>query len=137
MKVLFICKGNWNRSQIAEATYNKITGATDATSAGTYVGIADEPEGILIKDRLSQKHLDTLKSYGLDVSDKRSKRLTPKMLKEAEIAISMAEEPYVPDFLRNDPKVIWWDVEDNMETEKTYQQVFGLVSNLIKQLNKS
>jgi len=35
MKVLFICKNNQFRSQMAASMYNKITGTNDADSAGT------------------------------------------------------------------------------------------------------
>ena len=49
-KVLFICKGNWFRSQMAAAIYNKLTNSSDADSAGTYAGSPDEPEGQIISD---------------------------------------------------------------------------------------
>ena len=50
MKVLFICKGNWYRSQIAEAIYNQLTHSHDASSVGTFVGTKDEPEGQVLSN---------------------------------------------------------------------------------------
>jgi protein-tyrosine-phosphatase len=50
MKVLFICKGNWYRSQIAEEIYNRLTNTKDAYSVGVYVGAVDEPEGRILEN---------------------------------------------------------------------------------------
>lgn len=44
-KVLFICKGNWFRSQMAAAIFNKLTNSNLADSAGTCAGTKEEPEG--------------------------------------------------------------------------------------------
>ncbi len=130
MKVLFICKGNYNRSQIAEAVYGELTHSNDASSAGTYAGMPDEPEGQVLSDLMPSDWFETLESHGLKLRDKRTKRLTPEMLKEADVAVSMAEAPYIPEFLRADPRVIWWDVADNQSAEATYQQIKALMEGL-------
>lgn len=49
MKVLFICKNNQFRSQMAASLYNKITGTDNAYSAGTHVGSIDALEGTVIE----------------------------------------------------------------------------------------
>lgn len=131
MKVLFVCKGNWFRSQIAEAVYNYLTHSSDASSAGTYVGAPDEPEGQMIFSLLPAPFFQIMESHGLDLKNKRTRKLTSEMVKEADMVVSMAQEPYIPDFLRNDPKVIWWDVPDDQDVEKTYEKVEGLVKSLL------
>ena len=47
---LFICKGNWFRSQMAAAIYNRLTASDAAHSVGTYAGAPDEPEGQVLAD---------------------------------------------------------------------------------------
>jgi protein-tyrosine-phosphatase len=140
MKVLFICKGNWFRSQAAEAIYNQITKSNDAFSVGTYVGAPDEPEGQVLKDLFKQNpsFLNVMKSHGMNLDDKVTKKLLLEMLNQFDIVVSMAEEPFIPDFLKNDKKVIWWQVENptgfsNNEIyyENAYQKIYKLVSDLI------
>jgi hypothetical protein len=49
----------------------------------------------------------------------------------------MAEEPFIPDFLRKAKNVIWWDVENpkfvtKEVAEKIFDEVFKLVEKLIQ-----
>ncbi len=141
MKTLFICKGNMYRSQMAAALYNKLTNTTDAFSVGTYPGAPEEPEGQFLKDLppqglLSEYFLSMMKEKGMDLYMNTTKRLTPEMLSEYDIVVSMAEEPFIPDFLREDKSVIWWDVENPTESSKeitdaTYTKINNLVTELI------
>lgn len=134
-KVLFICKGNWVRSQIAEAIYNKLTNSEDATSAGTYTGAPDEPEGMKLIRIMPMNFFETLEAHGLNLRQKTTRKLTRKMLDEAEVAVCMAEDPFVPEWLESDPKVIWWTVSDTQPTEDTYQKLRTLVSKLVAELH--
>src|SRR3990167_74060 len=112
MKILFICKGNMFRSQMAAAIYNKMTNNHDAISAGTYVGAPDEPEGRLIQDLFPANDpvQEILEENGMTIRENHTTKLTPKMLDEADIVVSMAEEPFIPEFLKKNKKVIWWDI---------------------------
>ncbi len=137
MKVLFICKGNWFRSQMAAAIYNTLTATKDADSAGTYTGSPDEPEGRVISEAMkSPCFFEVMEKHGMYIRNNKSKKLLPKMLAEYSTVISMAEEPYIPDFLRKNKKVIWWDVENpdhitKMIAEDIYEKVYKLVYELI------
>ena len=69
-----------------------------------------------------------------------TKRLQPEMLEKYDLIISMAEEPFIPDFLKNHKKYLWWEVEnpkiDDAETaEKTYSKIYNLVRNLVASSN--
>lgn len=82
MKVLFVCKNNQFRSQMAASLYNKMTGTDNAS-----------------------------------------------------IVVSMAEEPFVPDFLRDSKKVAWWKIENPIfvtrdVAEKTYSQIKKWLNDL-------
>jgi len=140
-KVLFICKGNWFRSQMAAAIYNKLTNSQNADSVGTYAGAPDEPEGqILSKLFTSTDFFEVMEKNGMDVRSKTTKRLQPRMLEESDIIVSMAEEPYIPDFLKSSKKVIWWKIEnpkfvDKKIAEDTYKNIYKLVKDLIDKNN--
>ena len=142
MKTLFVCKGNSFRSQIAEAIYNKLTNSRGATSAGTYAGAPDEPEGSLISTiNKSTEFVDFMQEKGFDLHARRTVRLTPQMLADANVVISMAEEPWIPDFLKQFPGVITWNVpdipsstpkEDQLtEIKRVYNQIESLIRTFI------
>ncbi|MBI3631633.1 MAG: hypothetical protein HY219_02100 [Candidatus Staskawiczbacteria bacterium] len=138
MKILFICKSNQFRSQMAASIYNKITDAKDADSSGTFVGsILNEPEGMFIEKAFrSPDFFELMEENGMNIRKNQTKKLSPKMVENADIVISMAEEPFIPDFLRNNKKVIWWKIENpSLATrdisEKTYAQIKSLVEDLI------
>jgi protein-tyrosine-phosphatase len=140
MKILFICKSNQFRSQMAASIFNKITGTTDADSAGTYVGSADEPEGSIIENFFrTPDFFELMEENGINIRSNRTKKLLPEMLEKDTMAISMVEEPFIPDFLLNNKKVIRWEVENppfatRQISEKTYYQIKGLVEQLISSI---
>ena len=137
MKVLFVCKGNWFRSQVAEAIYNKLTNSSNAYSVGTYVGADDEPEGQILSDLpINEDFFVEMESHGLKIRSNKTKKLTTEMLNEYDVVVSMVEEPYVPSYLKDSGKVIWWDVANSNNTDKevskrTYNQIYKLVVSLI------
>lgn len=127
------------RSQMAAAIYNHMTNSHDAISAGTYVGALDEPEGRLLSDIMSADSIifKILEDHGMNIRNNRTKKLSPKMLKEADIVVSMAEEPFIPSFLKNDKKVIQWDIGNptfatSEFIENTYDKIKALIKELIQ-----
>ena len=136
-KVLFICKGNWFRSQIAEAIYNKLTNSKDAYSVGSYVGTPDEPEGQKLSNLFkTTDFFEIMESHGINIRNNFTKRLLPDMLSEYDVIVSMVEEPFIPEFLRNSKKVIWWTIEntkfvDKKIAEDTYKKIENLVKKLV------
>lgn len=137
MKILFVCKSNQFRSQMAASIYNHLTNTADADSAGTYVGSIEEPEGVVIEKRFrTSDFFELMEENGMRIRNNRTKKLLPEMIEDASIVVSMAEEPFIPDFLFNSEKVIWWRVENppfatRDISEKTYSQINNLVERLI------
>ena len=134
MKILFICKNNQFRSQMAAAIYNQITGTSDADSAGTYVGSVDVPEGTSIKGYFkTPDFFELMEENGMNLRNNNTKRLTPQMVENAEVVVSMAEEPFIPDFLYKSKKVTWWEVDNPiLVTREVAEKTFSQIKNLIE-----
>jgi len=122
---------------MAVSIYNQMTGTTDADSAGTYVGSLDEPEGSMIERYFrTPAFFELMEEKGIYIRNNRTKKLLPEMLEKASVVVSMAEKPFIPDFLINNKKVIWWKVENppfatRDVSEKTYNQIKSLIEKLI------
>jgi protein-tyrosine-phosphatase len=138
MRVLFICKGNWFRGQMAAAIYNKLTRTEDAHSAGTYAGAPDEPEGQVLADLFpTTDFFEAMEARGMDVRMRTTRRLHPWMLEDYDVVVSMAEEPFVPDFLKAAEAVFRWEIEnprvvDRRVAEDIYLRIEALVRELIE-----
>ncbi|MCA9332737.1 low molecular weight phosphatase family protein [Candidatus Saccharibacteria bacterium] len=136
MKVLFVCRGNVARSQIAEALYNQITKTSDASSAGTQV---DHPGETLCarKKRVGASNaVDVMNDYGLSPNNKVQKQLTKDNLKEYDLVVSMAGKRYTPKWLSTSPKYRYWKISDPKArgykvTEKTMKQIEYNIRNLL------
>lgn len=137
MKILFICKNNQFRSQMAASIYNQITKTGDAVSAGTYVGSDEVPEGTVIEKYFkTPDYFELMEENGMNIRKNLTKKLSPEMIENSSVVVSFAQEPFIPDFLRNNKKVIRWEVEDppfatRDVSEKTYSKIKSLVERLI------
>ena len=137
IKVLFICKGNVGRSQMAEAIFNSLAkGNAIATSAGTN---PDGYEGKIIGE-VGPKVTACMKDIGLDVSNKVSKKLTENMVSNADVVVSMVNKDMLPSYLRSSAKLILWEIKDPKSMDYTghveiRDQINGKVKELVKKLN--
>jgi len=111
MDILFLCRANTGRSQMAEAIFNKLAkGKHAAASAGTKV---NDKQHALVEQRPNMEALlQCMDELGLDIRRNIRKEITPEMLAAADKAIIMAEPETVPDYLAESPKSIYWKVLD-------------------------
>ena len=108
MNVLFICRENVGRSQIAQTLYEKITGE-QAYSAATHVNI----EGQQIGERpLAEPVIRHMKGEGYDISDSIATQVTRKMVAHADHIIVLCEQDLLPNFVRESDKLIYWHIPD-------------------------
>lgn len=128
MKVLFVCRGNVARSQLAEAIYNKLTNTNDAKSAGTHV----EYPGESLIDRKSRvgtsNAIDVMNDNGLLSPEQKQTQITKSMLDDFDLVISMAGKRYTPKWLAESPKYRFWKITDPKArgyaiTDKTRRQI--------------
>lgn len=112
MNILFICKGNVGRSQIAEALFRKRYGDTyTVLSAGIKLSGLEEPIGNLLPQ--IQEVLDVMNEEGIDVSTAVRNQLTEEMVKDADKIVAIIEdEEVLPEYLLNSLKLIRWNIPD-------------------------
>lgn len=114
MKVLFVCRQNVGRSQMAKAFYNEMTHSRDAEAAGTHV---HEP-GQTIRERKAHSTsknffvLDVMKEIGIDMSEYLRQPLNKYDLSKFDAVISMADEQDAPSWLLESPNYRHWNVAD-------------------------
>src|SRR5882724_5704942 len=101
MKVLFICRANAGRSQMAEAFYNNMTGTNDATSAG--VDLKNSVKGD--DPSLPELVIKVMEEVGINVSQNRRDYITKEMVEVADKVIVITDHP-MPDYIEKSPKLI-------------------------------
>jgi protein-tyrosine-phosphatase len=144
MKILFICRGNVARSQMAESIFNNIMDHTMiSTSAGTLVENKDgeSRDGVALKDTKGAENvIESISLIGIDIADNVRTQLTPEILEDCDRAVVMAEPETIPDYLQKSDKMILWQVEDpkGMDLEATSEirdQIESLIHDLIAELD--
>ena len=134
MKILFVCKGNVGRSQIAEGLFRKLHPDIEVVSAGTALSGPEQPIGELIPG--IQEVLDVMQEEGVDVSGYARKQLTEEMVHEADkVIVIMEDAAPLPEYLKESSKVVCWSVPDpkgkDLEfTRGVKDQIKGLIKEL-------
>ena len=136
MKILFICKANVGRSQIAEAFFNKFSKKNKAISAGSH---AENYPAYLGKklEQTAQDIIKIMKEVGIDVSQKCPKQLTKEMADWADKIIVLNKEP-LPIYVSM-KKVVLWDIQDLNHLSPEFQrklrdQIKKKVKELVKEI---
>jgi protein-tyrosine-phosphatase len=137
MKILFVCRGNVARSQIAEVLLkNRGGNSFTVSSAGTKLSGPEQPLGEL-RPALNEV-LGVMKEIGIDMSQNIRKQITEEMVLEADkIILVVDERDPIPDFLKNSHKIVVnWHVLDPKGkdldfTRSVRNQISDLVDSFI------
>ncbi len=142
MKILFVCRGNVGRSQIAEALFNSLSKNHKATSAGTKVFDKDgnSKDGEKLQDRDGAKHIiAVMDEVELDVRLAERNQVTQQVVQDSDLIIVMAEKETLPEYLLKNDKVRYWDIGDPKnqtleEVRATRNTLNNLVSELVTEI---
>ncbi|MFH1503753.1 MAG: low molecular weight phosphatase family protein [Candidatus Diapherotrites archaeon] len=135
MKVLFVCRGNVGRSQMASGLFTKYTGIK-AYSAGIKVF---ENENQKLKEiPLAEPAIRFMKREGLDIAENFRKQLTPNMFEQFDKIIVMSEPDTIPEYLLQNKKVEFWEIQDPKGVDdKEYEKIIFQIKDKIKKFIKS
>ncbi len=131
MKIIFICKANVGRSQMAEAIFTKLSNQGSASSAGL------DPGGWEGKKINSAKNLiSCMKEIGYNLEEKISKKLTKEMVDNADKIIIIGEKENWPDYLINH-NIEHWEIPDAGGTDLDFhRKIRDQIKNKVKELIK-
>ena len=120
MKVLYVCRANIGRSQMAEFYHNLLLDEK-SESAGTQVG------SWLYNLRLFQIEgtenvITVMKEKGIDISRNKLKSLSMDKIYEADKIIIMAESETIPSYLKNNIKIEYWKIKDPKGTDLDFHR---------------
>jgi len=129
MNILFICRANVGRSQMAPAFFNKLSKKHKTIGAGTHV---DEHEG----EPLHEFVIQCMSELGYDLSKNTRKQLTPEMVKEADKIIVMTEKENLQDYI-DMSKVVFWKIDDaKNKSLEFHRQIRDQIKRLVEKLVK-
>jgi protein-tyrosine phosphatase len=120
MKVLFVCKGNTSRSQVAEVLYNHYTHTHNAESAGTDVWTPGMTLGERKKQFGGGHTIDLMSELGFDISKNRQTQLKEEMLVNYDIVINMCSKSISPEWLVKAPNCKYWNIKDPVGADITF-----------------
>ena len=131
MKVLFICRANAGRSQMAEAYYNAFTGTTDAMSAGLDLGNSVKGDDPSVPEMV----VEVMREEGLGVSHNRRDLLSEAMVESADKVVVITDYE-LPEYLSYSPKLVRWEgIPDAVRTPiEFHRQVRDMVKEKVQKL---
>jgi protein-tyrosine-phosphatase len=129
MRILFICKSNVGRSQMAPAFFNKLSKKHKAVGAGTHVGENENQS-------LYEFVIKCMSEVGYDLSENTRKQLTSTMAKEADKIVVMTEKENLPGYV-DMKKVVFWNIEDAKDKSlEFHRQIRDEIKRLVEKLVK-
>jgi protein-tyrosine-phosphatase len=132
MRILFLCKANVTRSQMAEAFFNEYSKKHTSESAALKIDI----------NYIDERVIRAMKEIGFDLSNKKPKQVTNEMIDNADKVIILS--PDLKEYYTWNKKPIIWDVYDVIKDKNgkiDYKQfvdirnkIDGKIKGLVKRL---
>lgn len=134
-KIIFICKRNRFRSQIAKGLCNQLLpGNLEADSYGFLVREEDEIIPFSENPKVNET-IKGLKEIGIDISEERSKNLSPEKLKDVDRIVVLTEEEDIPDWFKNNYQYEHWDEVKNFPGSPTLEKTRETIDLIKKRLS--
>lgn len=138
MNILFICRQNVGRSQAAMELYRQKGG--ESNSAGTAV---DNPNTTLAKRPGAANILQVMREdHDIDMINNIRTQLTEALASPYDKLVVMAEQETWPEWLRNDKRVLYWNIldtkgQDLPNTRKVVTEINEKLDALVKDFHVS
>ncbi len=140
MKVLFVCKANVGRSQVAQVRFEQLSKHESyCAGIGVAESVAQRPSSKL-KDIRNLRPVEYIKTrLGVDHSERDRLQLTPEMIDDMDLAIIIHDKAEWPDSLKEGANVVFWDIPDTpgLDDEsagKLWNQVQLRVEELVREI---
>jgi len=132
MKILFVCKRNVGRSQMAAELYSRYFGK-NANSAGIEVL---KNEGQKLYDiPLAEPVIRFIKKEGIEVANNARTQLTSEMIKQFDKIIVIAEPEIILEYLKNNHKVEFWNIENPKNiNDYGYKNIISQIKDKVRTL---
>jgi len=137
MKILFVCRANVGRSQMAESIFKKLSKKHQVESAGVSPG---KWEGKTLHE--ATHVLPSLKEIDIVADENISKKITEdKVINNDIIIVIGVDKNTWPEYLKESKKVEFWDIEDPAHGDmdihrKARDKIKQKVKELIEELDK-
>ena len=140
MKVLFVCKANVGRSQVAQVRFEQLSKHESyCAGIGVAESVAQRPSSKL-KDIRNLRPVEYIKTrLGVDHSERDRLQLTPEMIDDMDLAIIIHDKAEWPDYLKEVANVVFWDIPDtpgldDKSAGKLWNQVQLRVEELVREI---
>jgi len=140
MKVLFVCKANVGRSQVAQVRFEQLSKHESyCAGIGVAESVAQRPSSKL-KDIRNLSPVEYIKTrLGIDHSERDRLQLTPEMIDDMDLAIIIHDKAEWPDYLKEGANVVFWDIpdtpgQDDESAGKLWDQVQLRVEELVREI---
>jgi len=127
MKILFVCKHNRFRSQIAESYFNKINRnkGIKAYSAGVFIGTS-----------IAKSVKQVGKKLGIKISGK-PKGISEKLLKKIDLLVIVANDIPEQLFEGKARKIMVWKIRDTMQSNLCeIEEISRMIMKRVEELNR-
>ena len=129
MNILFVCRGNVGRSQIAAELFTKYS-RIKAFSAG--IKVFEKENQKLNEIPLAEPVIRFMKEEDLDVSENTRTQLTPSMIGQFDKIIVMSEPDTIPEYLLQNKKVEFWEIQDPKGmNDREFKKIISQIKNKI------
>ncbi len=135
IKVIFICRANIFRSQVAKGFYNKFAdGVSFAESYGTRVDEDGFKNAPISQFPGMSETIEILKTEGVDISNEYCKQITPEKISNSSKVIVMAEKDSIPGWLKEGDYEYWDVLNPASYTSETAYNTINLIRQKVKEL---
>jgi protein-tyrosine-phosphatase len=135
MKILFVCKANVGRSQVAQVTFEGLSRheTSSAGAAADEILARDPRPSRMLKDGTAKYSIPYMKEHGIDMGDRLRTQLTPQMVSESDRVIVIMPKSDWPEYLLASGNTVLWDLPDPIDT--THEDAWRIFDEVVERVH--